>query len=101
MSMILAELKEIAEGLSINNVLKLGKQELIHAILDAQAISSSKDATAEPRKGGTREKARKKKREKASEKAAAPVSTTAPKAEMIVQEEIPFVEERHGNRNST
>jgi transcription termination factor Rho len=89
--MILAELKEIAEGLSINNAKKLGKQELIHAILDAQAISSSKDGSPEPRKIERIRKPRKKKEEEGENMEAASPAPTKP--ETLVQEEIPFVEE--------
>ena len=37
--MLVPELKDIAEGLKVENHLKLNKQELIYKILDKQALS--------------------------------------------------------------
>ena len=39
---LLSELREIAEELGVKNQKKLGKQELIYAILDQQAITPEK-----------------------------------------------------------
>ena len=46
--MIPAELLEIATSFQIKNPKKLEKQALIHAILDAQAISNSKIVDEKP-----------------------------------------------------
>src|SRR6476620_5689153 len=49
--MLVPELQDIAEQLSITNAKKLNKQDLIYKILDSQAVSATeKPAVAEKRK---------------------------------------------------
>jgi transcription termination factor Rho len=46
---LLSELKEIAESMGIDNARKLGKQDLIYKILDAQALAPETNPTPPPR----------------------------------------------------
>ncbi len=46
---LLSELKEIAESMGIDNARKLGKQDLIYKILDAQALAPETTPTPAPR----------------------------------------------------
>jgi len=71
--MLVPELKDIAEGLKVENHLKLNKQELIYKILDKQALSP------EPVKVTTEEHKPKARRRKVS----------APAEEVITKEEEP------------
>jgi len=51
--MLLPELQDIAEQLSLPGIKKLNKQELIYKILDGQAVKAS-ESKDEPKKKGTR-----------------------------------------------
>ena len=57
--MLVQELKTLAEGLSLSNVKKLSKQELIYKILDQQAILSKSNVNEESNSDQNKKKARK------------------------------------------
>ena len=57
--MLVQELKTLAEGLSLSNVKKLSKQELIYKILDQQAILSKSNVNEESHSDQNKKKARK------------------------------------------
>jgi transcription termination factor Rho len=67
--MLVPELLDIAEELSINDAKKLGKQDLVYRILDKQALKASEGAlTEEPKKKrGRKPKEQEDKKEEAAE----------------------------------
>ena len=93
--MLVPELKELAEQLGLKGYKRLNKQELIHRILDQQAVNSSQ-------------------KESAPAKATKKVSTRIANEEVIIEEEVtakeneeekekekPAREERRGKRKAT
>ncbi|MFN8277875.1 MAG: transcription termination factor Rho [Chitinophagales bacterium] len=96
--MILPELKEVAEKLNLKGIQKLEKQDLIHKILDAQALSPAagqtedKPVSEKARRPRTRKATAKEAVEETEEKAAV---AEEPKQEEPVREER---RDRHQHR---
>jgi transcription termination factor Rho len=86
--MLVPELLDIAEELSINDAKKLGKQDLVYRILDKQALKASEGAlTEEPKKKrGRKPKEQEDKKEEIAEPEEAPAEIIAAEA---VSEEKP------------
>jgi transcription termination factor Rho len=83
--MLVPELLDIAEGLSIADAKKLGKQDLVYRILDKQALQASEGAPAEEPKKKRGRKPKEQEEKKAD-------VATAPEAGTPETEEVPIAE---------
>lgn len=83
--LILPELKQIADNLKIKNTQKLDKTALVHAILDAQALTQKEDTEDKP----VSEKARRPRIRKLIEKTSTPLFGPPVEEEKV---EVPVVE---------
>lgn len=89
--LILPELKQIADNLKIKNTQKLDKTALVHAILDAQALTQKEDTEDKP----VSEKARRPRIRKPIEKTSTPLfgpPVEEEKVEATVVEAEPVIE---------
>ena len=89
--LILPELKQIADNLKIKNTQKLDKTALVHAILDAQALTQKEDTEDKP----VSEKARRPRIRKPIEKTSTPLfgpPVEEEKTEAPVVEAEPVIE---------
>ncbi|MHB1922669.1 MAG: transcription termination factor Rho [Chitinophagaceae bacterium] len=87
--MLVPELVDIAEELTINNAKKLGKQDLVYKILDKQAVMASENAKNEPEVPDEDKKPR---RRKMIKKADDPIEL-APKSDILPQPDSSNLEE--------
>ncbi len=82
---LISELKELAEGLGVKNAKKLDKEELVHKIVDQQAVKGSGGTGSKKSEGGEPErKMRPRKRENVAPTAA---PTPAPEEEKEISSE--------------
>jgi transcription termination factor Rho len=86
--MLVPELLDIAEGLSITDAKKLGKQDLVYRILDKQALKASEGAlTEEPKKKrGRKPKEQEDKKEEGTEPEAVKEEPVEIAAEVVSEE---------------
>ena len=79
--MLVPELVDIAEQLTINNAKKLGKQDLVYKILDKQAVVASENAKNEPEVPDEDKKPRRRKMIKKADEPAADAPQEVPNAQ--------------------
>lgn len=101
--MLVPELKEVAEKLNIKGYKRLNKMDLIHKILDHQAIEGASKATEEKEKATKTTRTPRPKRErtvkKITPKKEVKKTTTEEEAPATTEEEAPAVEKRAPRKN--
>ncbi len=98
--MLVPELRELAEQIGLSGYKRLNKQELIHKILDHQAVVGSTEEPGAPEKAkDKKEKEKKKDKDSAEESSRSQRRTRARKPKDKEEEEVTAAGSENGNGN--